>query len=301
MTIPPGVISRETSGAPHERSVTLAQIPFSMDQEQGRRGTPAWRPGLWVLVGLPGSGKTTFSKKIWEQNPTRTLRVCLDDIIQMMSFYSYDRALRYFYGETERRPIVSGLVQGLCVIIDRTNLNRAVRSQFLALKQQVEQAAAGVEREFLRVEGDLEVLAHRIRAHLWQLFPAAETQDEPPDEVLSYEAFLRLLRSSYLPARELSLFGGTPAPHPSFEQHLRDLGRVGATAVYLDVPRDLALARRREDPFLPLREVHRRHDWAEVLTRMERELETPAVNEGFDAVLRVDEGGRVVGEERESR
>ena len=36
---------------------------------------------LWLLIGLIGCGKTTFSRRIWEKNPVGTLRICLGEII----------------------------------------------------------------------------------------------------------------------------------------------------------------------------------------------------------------------------
>lgn len=120
---------------------------------------------------------------------------------------------------------------------------------------------------------------------------------EQPTEILVHEAFLGLLRGYYLPVRELSLFGSGAPPFPSYPNHLQVLSAIPTVAVYFDVRSEVALARREGDPLLHLREIARKHDWKEVLRRMERDLEVPATSEGFDRVIRVNESGDVVGEE----
>lgn len=92
-------------------------------------------PVLLILVGLPGAGKTTFAFRLWRENPERVIRVCLDDLILMASFYGYRKELEGFYGALEKLAILKGLKQGYIVVVDRTNLTREIRERFIRLAQ----------------------------------------------------------------------------------------------------------------------------------------------------------------------
>lgn len=172
----------------------------------------ASQPILWVLVGLPGAGKTTFAFQLWKENPTGVIRVCLDDLIWMASFYGYRRELEEYYRTVEEAAILRGLKDGRAVVVDRTNLTREIRARLIHLARTV------------------------------------------------------------------------PTP-------------VRLRAVYFPITPEEALRRRKEDPFLPLRERFTGPvPWEEVIARMAEVLEPPSYEEGFHEVWVVRDG-RVVSEE----
>jgi hypothetical protein len=249
---------------------------------------------LWLLIGLIGCGKTTFSKKIWGRNRAGTLRICLDDIIQMMSFYAYDRKLTAFYGEAERVPIVRALVNGKSVIVDRTNLVRSTREYMIGIARSVRTAARGLLRHMDRMEIDLfgpksdTEIAHMLLQHVRELV----SEPLSPHEQITYEAFLGLLERKSFFDRELGLFPDR-ATKESLKRHLGRVGSLRIHAVLFDVPPEVCLVRRMNDPKNALRNEVREVDWHEIMKRMQAQMEPPERLEGFDRIVVVDESGEI--------
>jgi len=243
---------------------------------------------LWILTGLIGSGKTSFSKKIWEKNPTTTLRVCLDEIIQMTSFYKYDPRLNTLYGDFEKVSIVKGLVNGLDVIVDRTNLTREHRLYFLDIGKKVK-GVADTLHKFLLIKSsslweprDIKNLLLRELYFLWNEGRGVET--------LIFDAFNELVEG-YSEGEFLTLFENKEKP--SLENHLQRVSNLKFVSVYFDVPPEICLERRLKDPSNILREQVQKINWEEVLNSMKRKLETPRIEEGFDSILYVNKDGEI--------
>ena len=100
----------------------MEQIFKSTQQEQA----------LYVMVGLPGAGKSTYSKRLAECLPNGVV-YSFDDIEEAMksdgsAYYAGHSVMR----ETYRR-IASSLKNGQQVIFDSTNVIRAQRETFLSL------------------------------------------------------------------------------------------------------------------------------------------------------------------------
>lgn len=73
-----------------------------------------------IMRGLPGSGKSTLSKKIVEQNPTKWVRICRDDLRNMCHPYwipKREKLISIF----EKELIRNTLIQGYNVVLDATN------------------------------------------------------------------------------------------------------------------------------------------------------------------------------------
>jgi len=235
-------------------------------------------PILWILIGIAGAGKTTYAEKIWKKNPKRTLRVCLDDIIQMLSFYSYDENVTPIYSSLEESTVVRGLVYGYDVIVDRTNLTRSVRQRFIAMGEMVRSLA----RELSTILNSIKMTEEEIALYL------DEQLEEEMREV--NEAFKGLIRT-WFAKREAPLIDA-PVPLPEIEEHFSFVSRLKIFGVFFDVPKDVALMRRMNDPQLFARErVTGRIEWRKVVERMVRIFEPPSTEEGFDRLLRVNEIG----------
>lgn len=87
---------------------------------------------LFVMMGVPGSGKTTFAKELVENRPN-TIRVSRDDI----RFSLLEKDDEYFAKEdkvfkTFTETIDKYLAEGKDVIADATHLNRGSRKKLIS-------------------------------------------------------------------------------------------------------------------------------------------------------------------------
>lgn len=246
------------------------------------------RQRLWVLIGLAGSGKTTFSRRVWEENPGFTLRVCLDEIIQMTSFYKYDPALDFLYGDFEKTTIVKALASGLNVIVDRTNLTRGHRLYFLNIGKKVKNMADKLYKYLLSESATLWELKDKKNLILKELQSMWE-QGKGLETVI-FDAFREVIMS-YSEGESMTLFG--KARIPSLEKHLKRVSNIEFVGVYFDVPPQVCLERRLKDPLNIVREQTQKVNWKKVLESMKKQLEIPSYKEGFNKLLYVNKDGVV--------
>ena len=75
---------------------------------------------LIICKGLPASGKSYFSKKWVNEDPTKRVRVCRDNIRRMFGPY-WIPTREKLVTEIEYNTILSSLLSGYSVIVDATN------------------------------------------------------------------------------------------------------------------------------------------------------------------------------------
>jgi predicted kinase len=97
-----------------------------------RNGFPIPAPCLIVLVGPPGSGKTTWAKN----NQVGAVHVSQDDLIDAITPAGFDPIYRPVYQAAEDAVARAALQQGHTVIVDRTNRTRAHRRRWLEIANQ---------------------------------------------------------------------------------------------------------------------------------------------------------------------
>lgn len=85
---------------------------------------------VWILVGAPGSGKTTFGKVLVEGDP-RIVRVCPDDNRRILGKGSHDQTVSYPAFCLAKDQMKKALDEGKCVIFDATNMYRKARKDFI--------------------------------------------------------------------------------------------------------------------------------------------------------------------------
>jgi predicted kinase len=98
-------------------------------------------PSLIVLVGPPGSGKSTWAK----QNGRGAVHVSQDDLIDAISPNGFDHIYRPVYAAAEDAVITrTALRHGNTVIVDRMNRTRAHRDRWLAIAREADCSAIAV-------------------------------------------------------------------------------------------------------------------------------------------------------------
>ena len=97
-------------------------------------------PCLIVLVGPPGSGKTTWARR----NGHGAVHVSQDDLIDAITPAGFDHIYRPVYREAEDAIARAALRVGHTVIVDRTNRTRAHRDRWLRIAHEAQCPAVAV-------------------------------------------------------------------------------------------------------------------------------------------------------------
>lgn len=82
-----------------------------------------YKPRLILLVGIPGSGKSTFAEKLMAIDPSKCIRINQDELKSRRACESATRA---------------ALRKSLCPIIDRCNFNSDQRRYFIDIAKEFE-------------------------------------------------------------------------------------------------------------------------------------------------------------------
>jgi predicted kinase len=91
-------------------------------------------PCLIVLVGPPGSGKTTWARR----NGRGTVHVSQDGLIDAITPDGFDHVYRPVYREAEDAVARAALQNGHTVVVDRTNRTHAHRQRWLQMAREAQ-------------------------------------------------------------------------------------------------------------------------------------------------------------------
>ena len=236
---------------------------------------------LILMIGLAGSGKSTYARRLWQESPDTTLRVCMDEIIQMTSFYDFKPHLRPFYQLEERTILVRGLTFGLDVIVDRTNLEATTRAYYIEIGKNVRKMANHL---LSSLPDSTDLFGSNPHIDIESILK--NLSDEAQIPALYMEAFSSAYRRYVQQGADLLFKTGLP---PDFKSLLKLLSKLRITGVFLDVPFEVCLKRRLKSPDRLLRESIRSINWREVLEKMVVRLERPSMDEGFDDLIFLNE------------
>jgi predicted kinase len=78
---------------------------------------------VWILKGLPASGKSTFAKELLSKHPGAYKRINRDDLRAMLDASHHSKENERFALQVRDLLIVAALRNGKHVIVDDTNLN----------------------------------------------------------------------------------------------------------------------------------------------------------------------------------
>jgi predicted kinase len=85
---------------------------------------------VWILVGAPGSGKSTYGKTLTEGN-SNIVRVCPDDNRRMIGGDSNNQAVSFPAFCMAKAQMRNALIAGKNVVFDATNMYRKARKDFI--------------------------------------------------------------------------------------------------------------------------------------------------------------------------
>lgn len=95
---------------------------------------------LFVLIGIPGSGKTTLASEMIESIGDNVVHISRDNVRDEVGDKVYNRKSEQRVFKEYIRRIASSLKMGYDVIADSTNLTEEKRYIYFALKEALEKA-----------------------------------------------------------------------------------------------------------------------------------------------------------------
>lgn len=90
--------------------------------------------------------------------------------------------------------------------------------------------------------------------------------------------------------KEQGLF---PEKSSLIREKLKNLMQTEIVCVYFDIPFEICIERRMNDPYNVVRDRVQKINWKAVIKRMKKKFEPPDKSEGFDRMYVVNQSGRI--------
>ena len=99
---------------------------------------------LFILIGIPCSGKSTYAKKVILNNPN-TILISTDEIRkQLTGVYLFSEKTNLLVMKTAKKMVYQALMHGVDVIYDATNTNKNYRKSIIGISKKTSSQTIGV-------------------------------------------------------------------------------------------------------------------------------------------------------------
>lgn len=241
-----------------------------------------------IMIGLPGAGKSTFAKNIYLGDPLGTVRISMDDLIYMFTFYDYKEEINWFYRELEKDLILKSLTKGFNVILDRTNIDRKTRAFYIDIGKKIRDYAHYLLNLVELKIGLFEQCSERDILGILKKAIEFEIKSQKIDESMG-RSFIESIHNIL---KGHSIFSAPETPLKILDV-LKSVKNLKILGLYFDVPPEICLMRRLASYDDLWRETVRKIDWKSVIEKMHGRLEIPELSEGFDEIHFIGEKGEV--------
>ncbi len=145
------------------------------------------KPGFEMLIGIPGSGKSTYLRSISSDN---IKIVCPDDIRRELTGNISDQSKNGEVWDKAKQDILNNISQGFYTILDATNVNTKARRNMLSL---VKSNFPDINTYATLFDADPEVSKQRIKKDITNKVDRSNVPDEVIDRM--YQQYLETLNN----------------------------------------------------------------------------------------------------------
>jgi predicted kinase len=145
------------------------------------------KPAFEMLIGIPGSGKSTYLKSI----PKDNLRiVCPDDIRRELTGDISDQSKNGEVWDKAKQDILNNISQGFYTILDATNVNTKARRNMLSL---IRSKFPDINTYARLFDADPEISKQRIKKDITNKVDRSNVPDEVIDRM--YQQYLETVNN----------------------------------------------------------------------------------------------------------
>ena len=144
-------------------------------------------PAFEMLIGIPGSGKSTYLRNI----PSDNIRiVCPDDIRRELTGNISDQSKNGEVWDKAKQDIIDNISQGFYTILDATNVNTKARRNMLSL---IRSKFPDINTYATLFDADPEVSKQRIKKDITNKVDRSNVPDEVIDRM--YQQYLETINN----------------------------------------------------------------------------------------------------------
>lgn len=144
-------------------------------------------PAFEMLIGIPGSGKSTYLKSIPKNNVSI---ICPDDIRRELTGDISDQSKNGEVWDKAKQDILNNISQGFYTILDATNVNTKARRNMLSL---IRSKFPDINTYATLFDADPEISKQRIKKDITNKVDRSNVPDEVIDRM--YQQYLETVNN----------------------------------------------------------------------------------------------------------